>query len=60
MQVESAFDNGTHVLDQNLEVTPVHPLNRGSIGVDVDGVNPCLPVVSVESTTWGRLKSHFR
>ena len=60
VQVESSFDNGTHVLSDLLIVTPVPAGNRGSVCNGPGGVNACEGAVPVEPSTWGSIKGQYR
>ncbi len=59
--IESGYAFGTHVLDCNLEVTPVPPENRGRVCTGAGGYDACLPASTpVESVTWGAIKGQYR
>lgn len=61
-QLTSSFPFGTHVVSGTGDTDPVVPENRGSIcdATSGAGVNACEPVIPVEPTTWGAIKSQYQ
>ena len=58
-QIESSFPFGTHVINCQGVDDAIDPLGRGSICAPDGGYNACDPIVPVENTTWGTIKSQF-
>jgi hypothetical protein len=58
--IESSFPGATHVINVALEATPIIEENRGQICVGLGGINACDPVIPVESSSWGAIKSQYR
>jgi PKD repeat protein len=62
-QVQSSYPNGIHAVDCSLGVDLIpdsQQLRLGKICVAQGGVDACLPVIPVQSATWGQVKATYR
>jgi hypothetical protein len=59
IDTESSFPFGTHIIDDQTNVSPVMVTRRGKVCVGAGGVDPCA-LDPVEATTWGQVKSQYR